>query len=142
MFNFFIINIFATTAMTAFSYGNSTILNNNNKEPQLLNILLNRIQDIEIGKENFRGWLIHYFSGFIFLAPYYLLVQQKVIPLSYLSGILFGFIAGIIGVWVWAIVFKMHPNPPETNRRVFYIQLVLAHIVFGIFSVLAFQSLI
>jgi hypothetical protein len=35
----------------------------------------------------------------------------------------------------------MHPNPPKKNRNRFFGHLLLAHIVFGVFSALTYKSI-
>ncbi|MDR6301775.1 hypothetical protein [Mesonia maritima] len=136
----FFSSITATIVMTFFSYFYSEVKNEKFKEPQLINILINRLPNFStaIGKHHILGWLLHFLIGFIFTALFFLI--WKYISISWLSGIVLGFFAGLLGVLGWRIAFSVHPNPPEIQFSKFYIQLIVAHILFGL-SCVAFLKI-
>jgi hypothetical protein len=55
------------------------------------------------------------------------------------SGLFLGGMNGIIAVAVWGTVFKIHPRPPHINYSKYYNHLLLAHLVFGAFTVLGYR---
>ncbi len=69
----FLTSIIATIIMTAFSYIYSELKNEKFKEPQLINILINRYPNIKrsIGKRHLLGWILHFLIGFIFTALFF-----------------------------------------------------------------------
>jgi len=139
----FSIGVFSTLAMTAFSYALSYFTSNKFEEPQLLNILLDRITSAEkrFYNEHIVGWSIHCLIGILFVIVYFLLKYFQILPQGILYDSLFGFCAGIIGVLFWSITFSLHPNPPKINRALYYLQLIPAHIIFGICCGILFNTL-
>ena len=129
--------IIATLGMTAFSYIFSYIFKSNFKEPQLLNILIDRLQLFRssIHREHILGWTIHFSIGMFFVIVFLLLLFYKLVDFSLITGLLFGLGAGLVGVCVWSFVFLVHRNPPDIKRWLFYIQLIIAHIIFGIIMI-------
>ena len=130
-------SIIATTMMTLFSYIYSELKEEKFKEPQLINILINRLPKISlsIGKSNLLGWIIHYLIGFVFTCLFFIIWEFTVLSPSWLNGSILGFIAGITGILSWKIVFYLHPKPPSIEFSHFYFQLLIAHIIFGASSV-------
>lgn len=130
----FFSSIIATIIMTFFSYFYSEVKNEKFKEPQLINILINRLPNssISIDKHHILGWFLHFLIGFIFTAIFFLIWKFTNLSISWLSGIILGFFAGLLGVLGWRIAFSVHPNPPEIQFSKFYIQLIVAHILFGL----------
>ena len=125
---------FATSLMTVFSYSYSAIRKKQYREPDLLNILLSRLY---FGKtftitHSSPGWIIHYFIGLLFIVAYFLLWNVLEIEPSLLNCFILGALSGVLGIVGWGIVFRLHPYPPTINYREFYLQLLIAHIVFGI----------
>lgn len=122
--------LIATTLMTAFSYLLSTLSGKQFREPELLNTLLSRVIRRTLSPNHFAGWLMHYGVGLLFVASYYFLFRRS--HPSWFHYALAGFISGIVGVIIWFVTFRFHPAPPTLDRKKFYIQLIPAHIVFGI----------
>lgn len=134
--------IVATTAMTAFSYLYSNLRGKQFREPELLNILLIRWGiGIRLSKNSVWGWLIHYFVGVVFLVFFVWIWGKPILEANLISGLLLGFLAGIIGVIGWQITLWVHPDAPNIKFKEYYLHLVLAHVVFGISSVLTFNWL-
>lgn len=128
--------------MTAFSYLYSHLRGKQFCEPELLNILLERwVKVIRLSKNSILGWLIHYFVGLVFLVFFVWIWENSGLEANLKSGLLLGLLAGLIGVIGWQISFWLHPDPPNIKFKEYYFHLVLAHIVFGISSVLTFKWL-
>lgn len=131
---FLIISCICTSLMTTFSYGVAAILKQQFREPELLNMLAIRLKIIKVtsDKNHPLGWIVHYAVGVLFVAIIELIRAQANISLTILYYILAGAICGLIGIVMWFVTFRMHPNPPKLWYTAFYIQLILAHIIFGI----------
>lgn len=126
--------IIATSAMTVFSYIYSSIVNRQFSEPELLNMLLTSwsSEPQVFSKTSLLCWLIHYFVGLFFMVIFYFIWNQLKFEVSWTAGLLFDFLAGIIGVIGWHLTFWIHPNPPTLDFKHYYGHLILAHIIFGI----------
>ncbi len=125
---------FATSLMTVFSYLYSAIRKKQYREPELLNILLSRLN---FGKiltitHPSAGWIIHYLIGFLFILAYFLLWNVLGIVPTFLTCCILGAVSGMIGIMGWKIVLNLHPYPPAIIYREFYFQLLIAHVVFGV----------
>jgi hypothetical protein len=129
-------------AMTAFSYMLSGILKKNFKEPQFINILIDRIRkkkDI-VKREHVTGWLIHLSIGILFVQMFKICSFIFYMPLSVMTAVIFGIIAGINGACSWSLILRIHPHPPAINRLLFYSQLVVAHVIFGMVMVIILRN--
>jgi hypothetical protein len=133
LFDIIAIGILATIGMTLFSYLISFLFGKNAKEPQLLNILVSRIGvgPKDLNREHVIGWAIHFIIGLLFTVLYFLALDLKWLNSGFTDGILYGLIAGIIGILGWKFFEVLHPDPPSSLRLLFYIQLIPAHIIFG-----------
>ncbi|ELR71662.1 hypothetical protein C900_02398 [Fulvivirga imtechensis AK7] len=126
-----------TTAMTAFSYAISAARGKQFREPELLNKLTRRIEErLEIRRRHndVEGWLMHYLVGLLFSTIYDQLWQKSRINTSFFKSLAMGGVTGVFGVSIWHLTFKMHPNPPKIHLKEFYVQLLVAHVIFGVFS--------
>ena len=133
-FHIITIGIIATLAMTAFSYLLSAITKRNFREPRLINLLLKRatIISTHLCSEHIIGWAIHLFIGILFVACFLGLTVIDIFQINYSSGFLFGCLAGTVGAVFWGITLKLHPDPPKLKKIWYLIQLIPAHIVFGV----------
>jgi hypothetical protein len=135
--------IAGTSAMTAFSYIISEKENKQFREPELLAGLLKKgIPGTPTTFAKMAGWLIHYAVGVGFTAVYNQLWKNKNdnSP-SLANGLLVGGISGVAGAAVWKTSFKVHPNPPTTSFKKYYIHLVAAHLVFGATTALMYRMM-
>jgi len=132
----------ATSAMTLFSYIISERKGKNFKEPLLLSgFLKNSGFTTEKGAANWAGWLTHYAVGeALALAHPYAWRKTHSGP-SVGSGLTLGALAGLGGIAIWHLCFKMHPQPPKTNHYRFYGHLFLAHIVFSLTMSLGYKKI-
>lgn len=134
IFTILISGFVATTVMTLFSYLVANFKSKQFREPELLNNLISRseILTLKPSKNHFLGWFIHYLIGWIFVVIFSLIWKFAQFSADIISGTILGFIAGIIGIFSWKIMFKLNNNPPQINFSQFYYQLIIAHIIFGI----------
>lgn len=131
--------LIGTTAMTAFSYIASAIEHSNFKEPELLGLLAHRLSPNKTVMK-LAGWPIHYAIGLAFVKTYAWLWQHSKMKPTPGFGLLLGGISGIIGILVWKWTFRLHPDPPQIKFSKYYRQLLAAHIIFGLFSVIGYNT--
>lgn len=130
-------SIAATTLMSAFSYGISKLTRMQFREPVLINLLLSKSNLLPVtSKFSLWGYSLHYLVGFLLALIYRTLVEYAIIRIDLLSGLIFGGISGFIAVGVWKMLFVVSPDPPTNNQVGYFIQLIIAHLIFG--STLAF----
>ena len=122
--------VIATSLMTVFSYMYSDLRQKQFREPELLNELLARVRWInpQAGRNHWAGWCIHYLIGLMFIAIYY----GSGIVNSFDAYLVAGTLSGIIGIVCWITTFALHPSPPAIRYKEYYLQLLIAHIIFGI----------
>ena len=87
------------------------------------------------------AWLIHYAIGFVFVLSYYFLWQYQVVEYSIINGFILGAISGIIGIIGWIIMLKLSGFNKKAEDEGYYIQLFIAHIIFGIAAILVLSFL-
>ena len=129
----------ATTLMTAFSYFVSYIFKEPYKEPLLLSILLHPTDQSLLNR--FIGWMIHYLIGLLFVVIYYLLLNVSWIDANWMSGTIYGLLIGFVGVVSWHYIFKIPSRTVKLNHKAYYLQLVIAHLIFGITMVCCFKAM-
>lgn len=126
----------ASTAMTAFSYGLSKVMNKQFREPELLGFLVDQKPLVKL-TGNYKwtnkplGFLLHYMAGVGFSAGYEYLWKPFVKLPTIANGAVYGVAAGVSGVLVWEAVIQMRNDPPKLDKPAYYTHLVLAHILFG-----------
>jgi hypothetical protein len=123
-----------TSVMTIFSYVISQVRGKQFREPELLNELLvrARVMKFTSSKNHPLGWIIHYGVGFAFVTLYQLLVHLTGIEPTLTYYLLAGLISGFIGVAAWHVTFSIHPNRPIIDFKEYYLQLIAAHVIFGL----------
>lgn len=120
------------TLMTAFSYIVSELADDNFKEPELLGVLMKRLG----GNWNkplysLAGWQLHYAVGLLFVTVYTYLWDRNYLKRGLKSGVLLGFLSGLVGIGFWKATFALHPNPPQIQLKKYFAQLLAAHLLFG-----------
>jgi hypothetical protein len=129
-----------TSGMTLFSYIVSEIEQNNFKEPELLAMLGHRLATgTDKNLLRVAGWQLHYAVALAFVSSYDLLWRKTKLKPTPGAGLVLGGISGIIGALVWKIVFNILPNPPRIKFKKYYLQLVAAHLIFGLFSTFGYR---
>ncbi|MEX2349470.1 MAG: hypothetical protein WD554_01185 [Flavobacteriaceae bacterium] len=140
--NILISAIVGTSAMTLFSYLVSEKKKKNFREPEVLGNLIERLpQGVSRENSQMAGWGLHYTIGLLFVAGYHELWKQTKSKPSLTSGVLLGAASGVVGVTGWQLMFEAHPNPPAKKLKPFFGHLILAHVVFGVFSALTYKQI-
>lgn len=129
----FTANVVGTSLMTLFSHIVSDLEGQNYSEPNLLSKFLEH-SPASLPKNVAKpaGWLGHYLVGAAFTGLYTLWLKQRKSSPSITNGLLLGVLSGVSGIAAWKTAFKLHPNPPKTPTPQFFIQLLAAHVVFGL----------
>lgn len=123
-----------TTAMTLFTYVVAEVRNNQFKEPQLLNSLLSSAKSIPgvYNKRSIVGWILHYCVGTFFILCFSVLWNFTTLSPSWTTATVLGIAAGILGIFGWQVMFSLNQDPPEIKLNKFYIQLLVAHVIFSL----------
>ena len=121
-----------TSLMTLFSYLISTYENENFSEPELLaamekDLLPQAAKQLALPA----GWATHYGIG-VLISWIYEQANKRNNRSVLTKGMMLGGWSGIAGVAMWQLFFRIHPAPPSVAVRKFFIQLLWAHLVFGI----------
>lgn len=122
--------ITGTSLMTLFSYFLANATGKQFREPVLLSKLIQPSKGEEVPKV--AGWLLHYGVGIIFVISYHFVWFLEIIDTTLLSGSILGFFSGLVAVAGWWGMFYLYPNPPSIDFKWYYVQLIVAHIIFGI----------
>ena len=135
----FLISFIATTLMTAFSYAVSNLFDRQFREPILLKELFYKFKLSQNANIlDIFSWTVHYIIGAIFILIYNIFWNYQIIGLTFSAGTFIGFVSGLIAVLGWKIMFHFSGIHNKKQDVWYYIQLVLAHIVFGITAVTIF----
>jgi len=133
----------ATSLMTLFSYIVSESFRKLYKEPLLLQYLMSAWHlELSAFAKKVAGWGIHYLIGIVFVAGYYLLWRFRLYEINWTSAVLFGSIIGIIGIIGWLVMFSLTAHKPKIDFKGYYLQLFVAHLIFGITTFLIYRFLL
>ena len=126
-------SVAATSLMTLFSYAVSASARELYKEPVLLTYILTMF-GIEVSPKLkiILAWLLHYLIGLAFVVGYHYLWSYEVLEMSWPVACLLGAISGIIGILGWVVMFTVSPKKPNIDFKGYYLQLFVAHVIFGI----------
>lgn len=128
--------------MTAASALMSLLPHENFKEPEHLATMAGRLAPLlSKNKQAIAGWTAHYAMGFVFAAVYVELWEEGKIKHSIKNRIILGVLSGILGLLIWKGTFKVHPLPPRIRYLDFYLQRIPAHIVFAVFTTIAYRMI-
>ena len=133
--------IAGTTAMTIFSYYLSRKQAQNFREPQLLaELIIKRIPSTgELGAL-MSGWILHYLVGVFFSGVYTCVPGGNPGRPVVVKFVLTGGLTGIIAIAGWRTLLQLHPDPPKLDRPRFYGQLITAHGIFGVVTLLILNA--
>ena len=139
-YTFLIAWLCALLGMTAFSALLAQLLKRELREHILLSQLVFTLKPIDENQtpQIWVGWVIHFVMGLVFMGLYEIAWLLTDLDRSFFWSTVFGIGMGIIGVLGWALMFKLHPKPPELHFKTFYIQLLGAHVVFSWIALLVF----
>ncbi|MES2454823.1 MAG: hypothetical protein V4594_04770 [Bacteroidota bacterium] len=131
-----------TTFMTAASALMSLLPHENFKEPEHLATMAGRLAPLlSKNTKTLAGWGAHYGMGFLFAAVYVELWESRKIEHTIKNGIILGLLSGLLGLLIWKATFKVHPLPPNIRYLDFYLQRIPAHVVFAIFTTIAYRMI-
>jgi hypothetical protein len=120
------ITLFSTVVMTVFSYVLTRILNEDLVEPYWLNVLLFKKRLLLRPL----GWLIHFITGIGFF--YLLVVLNAILDFGIIiNGLAVGVLEGFIGILMWYIAFNFIEKPDNLKLKLYYYNLMGAHIIFS-----------
>lgn len=132
----FTASIAATSAMTLYSYVLSWIKKYEFKEPRLLSLMFGKLDRRFKSNKRIAGWSMHYLTGLLFAELYAPFWEQSK---SVKSGLIFGGLSGVAAILIWKFALQVFGEESLVNFPQFAGQLVMAHIVFGLFTALALQ---
>ncbi|MBS1665216.1 MAG: hypothetical protein JST68_29490 [Bacteroidetes bacterium] len=132
----------ATTAMTAFSYLFSYLSGNNTREPELLAKMTYRLFPLTSRPTSrIIGWTAHYTVGLLFAELYARLWERSPYKPSPKSGLVFGGLSGLAAILIWKFTLDAHPLPPAVSFTTFAVNLLFAHLIFGLFAALGYKDI-
>lgn len=130
----------ATSLMTAFSYLISETFRELYKEPVVLQFLMTRFRfNLSPKEKAILGWIIHYTIGLLFVIAWYFLWKLGLFDLTWLAGLIYGCVIGIIGISGWVFMFFLADYKPKIDFKGYYFQLFFAHVVFGMATWAVFE---
>ena len=134
MIKFVIAWIGAVGMMTLFSNIIYRISHREVREPILLAWLLKnyRAPNKPVFVPRAKGWLLHFAIGLVFMSLFMGLWMFLGKDASMRWGGIIGAIFGLLGIFGWALLFYLHPQRPKIDFKLFYLQLFLAHSIFGL----------
>ncbi|WP_133159399.1 hypothetical protein [Solitalea longa] len=125
--------VVGTSLMTLFSYLLTKSQKKNYTEPEVLSEIVDENNSSVSEKEaKALGWTAHYGVGLAFTSAYSLIWEHTSIKPSIASGATLGALSGLLGILGWSQLFQMHHSTSTTYKAEYYMQLILAHIIFGI----------
>ena len=137
-----IAGIAGTLPMTAYSFVMSKQRNRNFREHHLLGTLLRRLVNGGSRKSSkVAGWIVHLAVGVLFAEVYAFISKKIMLKPAVPAGALLGGLSAIPSVLAWHLSLETHPYPPAVDRKRFYGQLIIAHVVFGVVAVVVLQKL-
>ena len=125
--------------MTLFSGLVSEVAHQDYVEPHLLNKVFGAQL---ITRYSLMGWVVHFAIGCAFVISYHLLWYFKLIGYSWTSGLIVGFVSGLIGILGWRAIRQIRPDINELWQETYYVQLLVAHILFGMIATKIFSAII
>ena len=129
-----------TSAMTAFSYAVSANKDRQFREPVILHDLASKALPVLSHRNSTAdGWVLHYTAGLAFCIAYDRVWRKTTIKPTLLSGLVLGGLSGLLGVAVWKVVLRVHPDPPPLDRKRFFGHLLPAHVIFGMIAGAAYR---
>lgn len=133
----------ATSLMTAFSYMVSKAFRELYKEPLLLQYLMTRFKlGIKGTMKVIAGWALHYFIELLFVLIFHFLWKADFVEITWLAGLIYGMIIGIIGIAGWVVMFKLSNYQPRIDFKGYYLQLFIAHMIFAITIILVYKIML
>lgn len=136
--------IVGTTFMTLYSYMKAKKEDEEYVEPVMINKLIDNSKNLpSVPQEDSHpvGWGLHYATGIIFVAAYWLLWKKVLLKPTPGKILIVGSLSGALGIMVWKLLFAQHDRPPYNYRYGYYKQLFTAHIIFSLFALTTYKVL-
>jgi hypothetical protein len=76
------------------------------------------------------GIVLHYMIGILFMIAYFLLWKSGIGRPDLITGLIFGFVSGLIAVTCWSATLYIHPKPPILNLKIYLTNVFAAHFIF------------
>ncbi|QYA24538.1 hypothetical protein G3I01_03115 [Gramella sp. MT6] len=125
--------ILGTILMTGFSYVLARLKDQEFREPRLLNMILRRSTYDKVNPSNnsILGWVVHFSIGIILMTLFYIIHLIFSFSISFTSILVYGVFAGILSILSWHLMFVISPNSENVQLKEFYVQILIAHILFA-----------
>lgn len=131
-----------TSAMTLYSY----IISKKKKQQFTEPVLLNQLMDDASGlpetnkpESHPAGWAGHYAVGLLFVISYYILWRRTLTSPTVGKSLAVGSASGLLAIVAWQIMFSASDNPPQNNRRRYFGQLFVAHLIFSLAALYSYR---
>ncbi|NJN27688.1 MAG: hypothetical protein HC819_17830 [Cyclobacteriaceae bacterium] len=132
-------SLVATTGMTLVSYMLSEIKKEKFLEPLLLNQVLFP-HDKKGHAHHVAGYGLHWLIGLGFSSIYKVMWRHSLIKPKTKNSLIMGFTNGLVGVAGWHFIFFFRHFPPKVKLKQYYLQLIVAHMVFGLLNKIVFND--
>jgi hypothetical protein len=86
------------------------------------------------------GWKGHLLAGIGFAYLNKALLEKKMIKPEVKPAAVVGLMEGLIGIIIWKTAFQFHPNPPKIDLKKFFAQLLFAHVVYAVVSIMSIRK--
>ena len=97
----------------------------------------------DTGSAKKMGLFLHLMMGVVFAIIYALLWQAGIGSISWVWGLIFGFVHALVIAVMLPIVMRMHPRPPAMEGGIMTIMgLIIGHLAFGLVTVLVYAAMI
>jgi len=134
-------SLLGTTAMTAYSHSVSAVKGYDFSEPRLLGKMVRNLVHAKHKKDPMLvGWCMHYLVGLLFAESYYPLYKRSFRQHPLRGGLVMGGLSGLAAILIWKFTVEAHPSPPAMHFPRFAGQLFIAHVVFGLFTMMGFSA--
>ncbi len=95
------------------------------------------------GSARVLGTLAHFMMGVIFAIIYALLWSFGIGSPTWLWGLIFGAVHGVVAIVMMPMMTKMHPRPPQMDSgALMMVGLLMGHLVFGLVVALTYSAFV
>jgi len=89
------------------------------------------------------GTIAHFMMGVIFAIIYALLWSLGIGSPTWLWGLIFGAIHGVVAIVMMPVMIKMHPRPPQMESGpLMAVGLLMGHLAFGLVVALTYAAFV
>jgi len=95
------------------------------------------------GAARVMGTVAHFMMGAVFAIIYALLWSLGIGSPTWLWGLIFGAVHGVVTMMMIPMMMKMHPRPPQMDSGVMMmVGMLMGHMVFGLVVALTYSALV